>query len=291
MSFYLLVFAFCILAFIAYKAFSGRQSPPHDIEVLDTEFELIDQQIQDTVLESIRIDPKPTAPTDLKSSKFGGYPWWPANLDYPLDKKGKPLRLLAQINLSDLPSNCLLPSDGLLQFFIADQGNLGLEYENKNRTLTEIIDTPSEYRVFYHNDTASHSVDTESRFPINVKSVFPFTGEYSLDFKSANSYLNPTDYRFDELIDNSEDLHEVTIERVFETYDTSGCKLGGYANFTQEDPRTLRKDEQWVLLFQMYSENGVDIMWGDAGVGNFFIRPSDLENEVFSKILFNWDCC
>jgi uncharacterized protein YwqG len=293
MSFYLIAFALCVVALMLYKAIFGEQTPLPDADELEAEFELVNQQIHDNTLESIRIDPEPAEASGLKSSKFGGYPWWPSNLDYPLDRKGKPLRLLAQINLSELPANNLLPTDGPLQFFIADQGNLGLEYENKIRTLSDIIDAPTEYRVFCHQDTTSPSVDTKSTFPITAKSTFPFTGEYSLNFHPNKSRVNPMDYRFDEIIKNSEKLHEATLERVFETFDTSGCKLGGYANFTQEDPRTLIKDEQWVLLFQMdtYSKNGVDIMWGDAGVANFFIRPTDLKNEVFSKVWFNWDCC
>ena len=37
-------------------------------------------------------------------------------------------------------------------------------------------------------------------------------------------------------------------------------------------------------------EQGKDIMWGDVGVANFFIRPEDLKNKDFSKVLYNWDC-
>ncbi len=33
------------------------------------------------------------------------------------------------------------------------------------------------------------------------------------------------------------------------------------------------------------------ILWGDAGVGNFFINREDLKRRDFSKILYNWDCC
>jgi uncharacterized protein YwqG len=34
-----------------------------------------------------------------------------------------------------------------------------------------------------------------------------------------------------------------------------------------------------------------DIMWGDVGVGNFFIDYNDLLKKDFSKVLYNWDCC
>ncbi len=34
------------------------------------------------------------------------------------------------------------------------------------------------------------------------------------------------------------------------------------------------------------------IMWGDTGVGNFFISEKDLKDRNFSSsmILYNWDC-
>jgi uncharacterized protein YwqG len=34
-----------------------------------------------------------------------------------------------------------------------------------------------------------------------------------------------------------------------------------------------------------------EIMWGDSGVGNFFIHPEDLKKRDFSKVFYNWDCC
>ena len=44
-----------------------------------------------------------------------------------------------------------------------------------------------------------------------------------------------------------------------------------------------------ILLFQL--DTTEDIMWGDSGVGNFFIKKEDLVKKDFSKVWFNWDCC
>ena len=52
------------------------------------------------------------------------------------------------------------------------------------------------------------------------------------------------------------------------------------------DPRA-RTDLE--LLFQLDSDDGV--MWGDCGVGNFFITDADLKRRDFSRVLYNWDCC
>ncbi len=56
--------------------------------------------------------------------------------------------------------------------------------------------------------------------------------------------------------------------------------------------RSNHKIQDYILLFQLDSdsEDGKDIMWGDAGVGNFFIHPDDLRKRDFSKVVYNWDC-
>ena len=74
---------------------------------------------------------------------------------------------------------------------------------------------------------------------------------------------------------------------------TACSQLLGHPFFTQEDVREegSRYD---TLLFQLDSET-VDeeeiTMWGDCGVGNFFINAEDLKNLDFSNVVYNWDCC
>ena len=64
----------------------------------------------------------------------------------------------------------------------------------------------------------------------------------------------------------------------------------GWATFTQEDPRD--SDSKLELLFQLDWErdNGVEVMFGDAGVVNFFITREDLTQRNFHNAAYNWDC-
>ncbi len=39
-----------------------------------------------------------------------------------------------------------------------------------------------------------------------------------------------------------------------------------------------------------YKDDGWEIMWGDAGVANFFIEEEDLKNKRFDRVMYNWDC-
>ena len=68
-------------------------------------------------------------------------------------------------------------------------------------------------------------------------------------------------------------------------------QIGGYPFFAQDDPRT---HEPWlhyeVLLFQLDSHDAMGVQWGDFGIGNFFIKRSDLLKRDFSRVLYNWDC-
>ena len=53
--------------------------------------------------------------------------------------------------------------------------------------------------------------------------------------------------------------------------------------------------ENYELLFQLASYWGeneeIELMWGDAGVGNFFIHPEDLRRRDFSRVAYTMDCC
>ena len=73
----------------------------------------------------------------------------------------------------------------------------------------------------------------------------------------------------------------------------SGHKIGGYPAFAQDDPREAGTYTE--LLLQIDSdwndeEEDYSIMWGDAGVGNFFISRENLEKLNFEDVLYNWDC-
>ncbi|MGN1033047.1 MAG: DUF1963 domain-containing protein, partial [Intestinibacter sp.] len=103
----------------------------------------------------------------------------------------------------------------------------------------------------------------------------------------------------DEPIDGFYDLEEVydgdDFYEFLEEYNSGdGIKIGGYPFFTQEDPREYDYGGYNTLLLQIDSidddDEDIHIMWGDSGVGNFFISAEDLKNRDFSNVLYNWDC-
>jgi uncharacterized protein YwqG len=122
------------------------------------------------------------ASTLLWDSKIGGNPYWELyNKDYPNDSNGKPMRLLAQINFTQMPHMEFFPTDGLLQFFIsADDDIYG--FNDKDFTCQQ------NYRVVYHGcvnedidklitDFSFVAIDEWFPAPIEAKMLFQLDDE------------------------------------------------------------------------------------------------------------------
>ncbi len=250
-------------------------------------------QIEATIKPFIRIITKPHQPLNYWQSKFGGVPYFPkANL-YPVDQHGAPLHLLAQLNFAEMPHIAHFPEKGILQFYIAADDDLyGLDFDDQF--------SQDKFRVIYFDTVIENESELLSDFSFlgnNQDGLTPITGEYGLQFELAYAPVSVGDTNFSLLIgreayDPSED-NEAFYDAYAEHFSEVGHKLGGYPFFTQSDPREYDDElKSFILLFQMDTDHteGVDIMWGDSGVANFFIHPDALKRQDFSKVLYNWDC-
>ena len=77
-----------------------------------------------------------------------------------------------------------------------------------------------------------------------------------------------------------------------DTFYICGHKILGYPFFTQWDPREddeMYKNKKYDTLLLQIDSVG-DILWGDSGVGNFFINEEDLKNKNFNNVMYTWDC-
>ena len=241
-----------------------------------------------------RITLSPLEVDAATTSKVGGQPWWPAHAPLPVDAKQRPLAFLAQVDLQQLPAPLPgFPGHGLLQFFVADDDTFGIDYSEDDQD-PDALAARRGHRVVYWPDTAAPAQD----YPVS-RGAMPFERgrEYAMSFTVGEEAMGPEDHRFDRLLPGGtiaalkshaqatghefEDLRDLLWERAA----THGHKLGGYATFTQEDPR-VRDDLE--LLFQLDSDDG--LMWGDAGVGNFFVTDADRDARDFRRVLYTWDC-
>ena len=221
--------------------------------------------------------------TDTKpsifESKVGGMGYIPHDKDFPTDSNGKQLRLLAQIDCSEIYLE-EFPEKGLLQFWILCDDLYGWDFDNKTNQ--------EGFRVIYYPevDTTVTEEEIKSKFVHNETDgdeyLTPVSKEYGMTFeKSEDSYVDK------EAIDSEDE------EGWEEWENLSGHKIGGYPYFTQYDQRIEEEKEKYdFLLFQLDTEwhDNIKVVWGDMGVGNFFINSEKLKNLDFSDVLYHWDC-
>ena len=260
------------------------------------------KHLSNTEYYSIKIESK----TDrIFDSKIGGIPYWSPDKDYPANSNGKKLYLLAQINFDEEKVESPLPTKGILQFFIDDNDLMGLDLDNPTKQ--------DGFRVVYH-ETVDYKMTKESiekLGAIDTKKAqcFPIFDEFKISLHKGIDYVRPGDIHFykyfalaykevfNKDLKNDEYYHKVLndeemnqLEKELESKKTNH-KMLGYSYFTQEDPRYNKKYIDYdILLFQIDSE-GKYLMWGDCGIGNFFISKKSLDEKDFNNVLYNWDCC
>ncbi|MCH7641456.1 DUF1963 domain-containing protein [Patescibacteria group bacterium] len=226
------------------------------------------------------------------TSKFGGKPYVLDPTDYPTAKNGNKLILLAQINFDDVPNIKDFPNSGILQSFIADNDLRGLNFNNQTMQDTFRI-------VYFPKDKVNENKaikDFDWPYP---NEDFVFKKEFPLKYSLQKAPMSPFDFRFEQKIPLGNprwDLQEKPSDWYWEYSQCTGHKIGGFPRFTQVDPRSDQKNKEYTkLLLQIDSEYDKEkseykIIWGDAGVANFFIKPRDLSKLNFGDVIYNWDC-
>ena len=69
--------------------------------------------------------------------------------------------------------------------------------------------------------------------------------------------------------------------------------LGGYADFTQTDPRAYEKEKTTLTecLLKVDSCGDYEFYIGDSGILSVLISKEDLEQCRFENAVLDWDCC
>jgi len=270
---------------------------------------IINEFKEKTSVKSLRLIAK-RGVVSLTDSKFGGVPYFPKNLKYPCNQQGTPLRLLAQLNFSELPKLDAFPQKGILQFYVNEGEHWGLDFDNPP-------DQNTNFCVIYHKDILSDE-EVESDLPEFSKNKtpcedFPFGGEFALSAELESGYMTCSDYRFENtfieiykkhVASSANTIYELEHEiydDIWHEFEQEGHRISGYPIFCQEDPRGYGSDyeKHTTVLFQMGSDGDTEkhkngewekIAWGDGGTANFFITDEALRKLDFSDVLYNWDC-
>jgi uncharacterized protein YwqG len=242
-------------------------------------------QIEKYRLDTVRILAHPNKDgkkLTIVQSKFLGQPYIPKSQSYPMCSDGTPMIMLAQINFSEIPELEDYPQSGILQLFVHPTDWYNMEKKD--------------YKIIFHETDNEEPMNDFSFLTEELYEESPIYCEHTLTFKKDTEFGGREDFRFQldfdglDYFDYQKTLSKERQEQMDNLFYIIGHKIGGYAYFTQSDPRNYdEKSKQDVLLLQIDTDD--EIMFGDSGVANVFINIDDLKNKNFDKAYFNWDCC
>lgn len=201
-------------------------------------------------------DSKPT----IFESKVGGFGYIPHDKNFPCDSQGNQLRLLAQVDCSQVNLENF-PKSGLLQFWILNDENHGYDLKKPRRQ--------DGFKVIYHPEIDKTVTEQEviSKYVKNAydeKDFFPVKKECGMLFR--------LEVDFENVEDDSEDAYH---------------QIGGYPFGSL---KKYKKNYDF-LLFQLdmdFSEDDeLRIIWEDALLCNFFINSKKLKRLDFSDVWYN----
>jgi uncharacterized protein YwqG len=232
-------------------------------------------------------------------SKIGGRPDLPESMAWPCTLKDEPLSFLAQFNCAEWAFEGFdfgLPPSGMLYFFYSSsQESWGSSLEDADKIRC----------IFLENNPSLHRID----FPDDLtEGIFPAC---TVDFKPAYGLPNwEYDYVREQLLREEQDPY-------IDASMSSGSKptkILGHANNEQgpcmeqecamatngyswsdlKIPAIKAKMDaqkhEWMLLFQLYSENAAEMCWGDVGLLYFWIRKEDFAQRRFDRCWMILQC-
>jgi uncharacterized protein YwqG len=250
---------------------------------------------------NIKIEKEKKIP--VGASKFGGKPDLPYDITWP-EYKRESMSFLAQINLkaaSRYDYSNVLPDSGMLYFF----------YDKNQEVWGSDLSEYNGWKVIYSEDKNL----TRQEFPIDLDNhvrfkpgLLIFERQKSLPGWGLNEYY---EIGFN---DEEDDRYHGFLEKVCKINEISNHMLG-YPEAVQndvfdecqtvfEDAREEKqfntifkeddlnkKDDDWILLLQLDSNECCNMMWGDVGRLYFVIREKDLVSKNFQRTWLVFQCC
>ena len=237
-------------------------------------------------------------------SRIGGVPDLPDGFEWPVWRSA-PLAFLAQIDLAEIGQQSVLPDlpqHGLLHFF----------YDQEQSTWGFNPGDRGSWRVYYTTDGLPFR---RTDPPAGVTRHGRF-GEKRLEFREVTTYPSV------------ERLSEQPMEMSEETWDeldarqsrgfadlprhqlgglpspvqgdnmelecqlaSNGIDVGDSTGYVSPGAEALKQGAaDWLLLFQLDTDDDTGMMWGDVGVLYFWIREEDLRARKFSDCWMVLQC-
>lgn len=250
---------------------------------------------------SLRIVSSSQAPQP-DGSRFGGQPFAPKDLDWPISPMGVPLHFLCQIALKDLNSFEAarpLPETGSLLFFYdaesqpwgfdpAEQGSWRVLYFPENENFCS-HDFPLSLSQEWLPDERAIVCTQEMTYPSLEADEFE---GIRLSDEQADQYTEYVEAAYGRQPRHRLLGHPQLIQndwRLECQLASNGIYCGDASGYSSERAARLSSAAgDWQLLLQIDSEE--DLMWGDNGCIYFCINKKDLERRRFDKVWLILQC-
>ena len=250
--------------------------------------EIMELYKERTKKECYKIEIEENITPDIMDDKIGGIPYLPVGEEYPMDKNNNPMVLLIQINLKNIELEDY-PKEGILEIFIDKECTWPCDYKVKYfKNITEYrtdLDKVDSENYIYEKPLKIKLTKDIEHMPL---SDYRFYKTMSSVIKDAtgitiNNYFDMSDF----FKENGYDMYD----EVYKTNIFPG-NLGGYADFTQSDPRPIKDAKDKVeCLLKIDSNLGHGITIGDSGIIFSFISKEDIKSGNFENAIVDWDCC
>lgn len=238
-------------------------------------------------------------------NKIGGLPSMPSELIWPV-WNGKPLAFLCQFDLSQFPhshTRYQLPATGLLYFFY-DQEQTTWGFDPKD---------VGGWHILYTSLTEDACVEQPAPEGLDSDNIFK---EQFVSFTCIDTYPSPEDERIQalNLMESKYSAYCELCSSVFPgkpmhqffghqspiqgNYMNLDCQLASHGIYCGDSKgyRSLKArfldsgKKDWILLFQLDSDEDSNMMWGDCGRLYFWIKKDDLKTQRFDKTWMIFQC-
>ncbi|HZC05860.1 MAG TPA: YwqG family protein [Ktedonobacterales bacterium] len=250
------------------------------------------------VLPSIRVSTNPSFERAIPpgQSKLGGMPDLPSGVPWP-QLKGVPMEFVAQIQLADvhaLHAAGPLPAAGLLSFF----------YDSSQETFGADPNDRLGFKVFYFEQPSSalQRIDLPTDLPAGGRArvcSVTFSEELTLPLEPnleipSLAWSDADQERYDAALQQLIADQKHPIHRLLGHPDTiqddmrTECQFAsnGVADPSADPARVAQLTPgalDWILLFQVDSDESIGMRWANAGMLYFWIRREDLAQRHFQN--------
>jgi uncharacterized protein YwqG len=238
-------------------------------------------------------------------SRLGGLPEMPPELQWP-EWNGLPLAFLCQIDLSEIPNDCPrlgLPDSGILYFFYdSEQSTWGYHPCDKGSWRVLYADSPANACTKRKQPTelCKESIYSEKYVVYTHIETYPDwlderINSLGMSDDDANTYLDlcafmyqgePSHHFFGFPIPVISNGMDVDCELV-----SNGINCVNESGYRGERAAELKSgSSEWGLLFQVDTDEDINMQWGDGGKLYFWIKNADLEAKRFEECWMRLQC-